>query len=225
VLDFVGNMRYTALRMRKTPLSEFVRKYPLKSYKRHETIIFQDDQPSVIHYIKSGFVKGYDIDSQGTEQLVWLGTEGDFCPLSWVFEAEPTVPYFFSALTNVEAYTVRRSDLKDFLDSNYDALREVTETLAVRLINTFHHLNAVEKARAEEKIIYSLYFLSKRFRDSHMTDGDHVTLPLTHQEIASLIGLSRETVTQELKKMKESGLVHYDKFSFQIHPDKLEALL
>ncbi|HEU4913924.1 MAG TPA: cyclic nucleotide-binding domain-containing protein [Candidatus Saccharimonadales bacterium] len=78
-----------------TRLSEFVRQYPLKSFKKNETLIFQDDQPSEIYYIKSGFVKGYDIDSQGTEQLIWLGSEGDFVPLSWVFDAEPTVPYFF----------------------------------------------------------------------------------------------------------------------------------
>lgn len=209
----------------QTTLSEFVRQYPLQSYKRHETIIFQGDQPTAIHYITSGYVKGYDIDSQGTEQLVWLGTSGDFCPLSWVFDAEPTVPYFFSALTNVEAHAVRRSDLRHFLDGNYEALREVTQTLAVRLINTFHHLNAVEKARAEEKIIYSLYFLAQRFRDAIGSTDEQVALPLTHQEIASLIGLSRETVTQELKRMKEAGLVHYDKYRFIIMPEKLQALL
>ena len=208
-----------------TTLSEFVRRYPLKSFKRNETLIFQDDQPEHVYYIKSGFVKGYDIDSQGTEQLLWLGSSGDFVPLAWVFDAEPTVPYFFTALGDVETFVIRRSELKAFLIENHGALLEVTQEIARRVVNTYHHLNAVEKAKAEEKIIYSLYFLARRFRDSHMTDGDHVSLPLTHQEIASLVGLSRETVTQELKKLKETGLIHYDKFSFQIHPDKLEALL
>jgi CRP/FNR family transcriptional regulator len=149
---------------------------------------------------------------------------GDFCPLSWVFEPEPTVPYFFSALTDVQAYAVRRSDLKAYLDNNYDALREVTQSLAVRLINTFHHLDAVGKARAEEKIIYSLYFLARRFSDAGQPP-DRVVLPLTHQDIASLIGLSRETATQELKKLKERGYIHYDKYSFVIHPEKLASML
>jgi CRP-like cAMP-binding protein len=209
----------------QTTLSDFVRQYPLKSFQRHETIIFQDDQPSTIHYIKSGFVKGYDIDSQGTEQLLWLGTSGDFFPLSWLFEAERSVPYFFSALNNVEAYAVRRSDFKAYLDDNHQALREITQSMAVRLINTFHHLNAVEKARAEEKIIYSLYFLARRFSDYAEQPMANVVLPLTHQDVASLIGLSRETVTQELKKLKEKGLVHYDKYNFTIYPEQLESMI
>jgi CRP-like cAMP-binding protein len=131
-----------------------------------------------MHYIKSGFVKGYDIDSQGTEQLIWLGASGDFFPLSMLFETEPTMPYFITALSDVETYAVRKNDIKEFLDNNHAALKEVTRSLAVRMINTFHHLNAAEKARAEEKIIYSLYFLARRFRESADHPMKEVVLPL-----------------------------------------------
>lgn len=206
-------------------LSEFVRQYPLKSFKKNETLIFQDDQPGEVYFIKSGFVKGYDIDSQGTEQLLWLGSEGDFVPLAWVFGAEPTVPYFFSALGDVEAYAIRRTDLKNFLNEHHDALAEITQQLALRLINTFHHLNAAEKAKAEEKILYSLYFLVTRFAPLAQQHTKHIALPMTHQDIAGLSGLSRETASQELKKLKDIGLVHYDKFRFTIDSEKLlEAL-
>ena len=208
-----------------TRLSEFVRQYPLKSFEKNETLIFQDDQPAEIYYVKSGFVKGYDIDSQGTEQLIWLGSEGDFVPLSWVFDAEPAVPYFFTALSNVEAYAIRRGDMRTFLDENHDALAEVTQDLAVRLINTYHHLNAAEKAKAEEKILYSLYFLAIRFASLAKQAGKQVILPVTHQDIAGLIGLSRETASQELKKLKDAGLIHYDKYRFTIDREKLEVAL
>jgi CRP-like cAMP-binding protein len=202
-----------------------MRQYPLKSFKKNETLIFQDDQPTDIFYIRSGFVKGYDIDSQGTEQLLWLGSEGDFVPLSWVFDAEPTVPYFFSALTDVEAYTVRRSQLREYLDQDHAALAEITQALASRLINTYHHLNAAEKAKAEEKIIYSLYFLATRFAALAKQAGHQINLPVTHQDIAGLIGLSRETASQELKKLKDAGLIHYDKYRFMIDREKLKEAL
>lgn len=207
-----------------TSLIEFVRQYPLKSYSRNETIIFQNDQPSAIYFIKSGFVKGYDIDSQGAEQLLWLGSASDIFPLYWIFQNRPDVPYFFSAFSDVEAYAVPGKDLRAFLQENHHALYEVTKTLAVRLINTYHHLNAVEKGRTEDKILYSLYFLSMRFgnKEDHTS---RINLPLTHQDIASLIGLSRETVTQELKKLKDRGYIYYDKNEFIIHQQKLETML
>jgi CRP/FNR family transcriptional regulator len=206
-------------------LSEFVRQYPLKSFKRNETLIFQDDQPVEIFFIKSGFVKGYDIGSQGTEQLLWLGSEGDFVPLAWVFDAEPTVPYFFSALGDVEVYAIRRKELKDFLDQHHEALAEITRQLALRLINTFHHLNAAEKPKAEDKILYSLYFLASSFAPPADSVDKRIALPMTHQDIAGLSGLSRETASQELKKLKDIGLVHYDKYRFTIDNERLlEAL-
>ncbi|HEY5668145.1 MAG TPA: Crp/Fnr family transcriptional regulator [Candidatus Saccharimonadales bacterium] len=208
-----------------TSLSEFVRQHSLKTYKRNETLIFQDDQPDIIYYIKSGFVKGYDIDSQGTEQLLWLGSAGDFVPLSWIFNTEPTVPYFFSALSAVEAYEIRRSDIQEFLKANGGALQEITQELAERLTSTYHHLNAAAKARAEEKILYSLYFLSRRFSDLARHTVRQVSLPITHKDIANLIGLSRETVSQELKKLKDAGYINYDKYQFTIHQDKLEGII
>jgi CRP/FNR family transcriptional regulator len=208
-----------------TQLSEFVRHYPLKSFKKNDILIFQDDQPTEIYFIKSGFVKGYDIDSQGTEQINWLGSEGDFVPISWIFDAEKTVPYFFTALGPVEVYAIKRTELREHLNKNHESLAEITQALAVRLINTYHHLNAAEKPKAEEKIIYSLYFLARRFDALAHEVTRKVSLPVTHQDIAGLIGLSRETASQELKKLKDAGFIHYDKYQFVIDQDKLAARL
>ncbi len=110
------------------------------------------------------------------------------------------------------------------MDEDHSALTEITQALAVRLINTYHHLNAAEKAKAEEKIIYGLYFLGKRFGSLSDTPGK-ISLPVKHHDIAGLIGLTRETASQELKKLKDAGYVHYDKYSFVIDQRKLEARL
>ncbi|HEU4913925.1 MAG TPA: helix-turn-helix domain-containing protein [Candidatus Saccharimonadales bacterium] len=115
--------------------------------------------------------------------------------------------------------------MRTFLNENHEALAEITQELAVRLINTYHHLNAAEKAKAEEKIIYSLYFLANRFASLAKQAGHQISLPVTHQDIAGLIGLSRETASQELKKLKDAGLIHYDKYRFMIDREKLQEAL
>jgi CRP/FNR family transcriptional regulator len=205
-------------------LTDFVSQYPTKSYRKNETIIFQDDQPPTLFFIKSGFVKGYDIDSQGAEQLLWLGSRGDFFPIIWAFSVTPTVEYFVSAFTDVEVYAVKRAAFSEFLDGNPPALLEVTYQMAVHLNHTYSHLNFLEKTRAEEKIVHSLCYLSARFGDVANHKGREITLPITHQDIASLIGLTRETVALELKKLKDRGYIYYDKYQFIINQEKLEAL-
>jgi CRP-like cAMP-binding protein len=206
-------------------LNDFVCLFPVKSYRKNETIIFQDDQPTTLFFIKSGFIKGYDIDSQGAEQLLWLGSRGDFFPIIWAFSITPTVEYFVSAFTDAEVYAVRRSHFTEFLDKNPAALQEVTYQMAVHLNHTYSHMNFLEKARAEDKIVHSLSYLSTRFGGVSDHKGREIALPVTHQDIASLIGLSRETVAVELKKLKDRGYIYYDKYQFVINQEKLEALL
>jgi CRP-like cAMP-binding protein len=208
-------------------LQHFVRQYPSKTFERGATILMQDAVPESLYAIKSGFVKGYDIDGQGSEQLVWLGGENDIFPLSVPFAPLTTVPYFFSAFSDVELHIVAIDEFNTFIEENRTGLLEVTQTLATRLADTFRHLNAAEKTRAEDKIIHALQFLSQRFGCAgyNAAAGREIKLPITHQDIASLLGLTRETVTVELKKLKDGGYIFYDKANFIMHEQKFQHLL
>jgi CRP-like cAMP-binding protein len=206
-------------------LTDFVSQFPVKSYRKNETIIFQDDQPATLFFIKSGFIKGYDIDSQGAEQLLWLGSPGDFFPIVWAFDITPTVGYFVNAFTDAELYAVKRTVFNDFLSKNPAALQELTHQMATHLNHIYSQLNFREKPRAEEKVANSLYYLSERFGRISQGIIKEISLPVTHQDIASLTGVSRETVTQELKKLKDRGYIYYDKYQFIVHQKKLQAML
>jgi CRP-like cAMP-binding protein len=206
-------------------LSEFVRQYPVQSFRKNETIIFQDDQPATLFYIKSGFIKGYDIDSQGTEQLLWIGSPGDFFPIIWAFSITPTVEHFVTAFTDAEVHAVRRMEFIDFLNTNSEAMRELALQMAAHLNHTYNQLSFREKPRAEEKIIHSLQYLTSRFGGLSKHTVKEIALPITHQDIASLTGVSRETVTVELKKLKDLGYIYYDKYQFIVHQKRLEGIL
>lgn len=205
----------------------FIRQFPTTQFEKGTTILLREETPDIVYGIKSGFVKGYDIDASGSEQLVWLGTKGDFFPVVWAFSLAQNAQYFFSAFSDVTVYKISREAFLNFLERNHSALFEITQRLVVRFGDATRHINATEKTKAEEKIVHTLYFLSLRF--GHLSDPNgnerEVDLPITHQDIASLLGLTRETVTTELKKLKDAGLIYYDKSRFVIYQDKLEELL
>lgn len=207
----------------------FIQKFPVVHFDKGATILLRHETPEEVYAIQSGFVKGYDIDAAGAEQLIWLGANGDFFPVVWSFSLSQNVQYFFSAFTDVVLHKINRQVFLDFLQNNQSALFEVTKRLVARLSDASRHLNAAEKTKAEDKIAHSLYFLSLRFGHINHDNGNnnerHVALPVTHQDIASLLGLTRETVTTMLKKLKDTGYIYYDKSQFVIFQDKLEALL
>jgi CRP-like cAMP-binding protein len=71
-----------------------------------------------------------------------------------------------------------------------------------------------------------LNILAKRFgKENEGGDKSEIIVPLTQQDIANLLGLTRETVATELKKLKDKGYVYYDKWQFVVHTDKLSELM
>ncbi len=207
-------------------IQSFVKKFPTTQFEKGATILLKNETPEAVYAIKSGYVKGYDIDAAGGEQLVWLGAKGDFFPVVWAFSLSQNVQYFFSAFSDVVLHKIGKQDFLDFLGADHSALFEVTKKLASRLSDVSRHLNAAEKTKAEDKLVHTLYFLSHRF--GHFNgkgDEREVLLPITHQDIGSLLGLTRETVTTGLKRLKDAGFITYDKTKFVIYQDKLEALL
>ncbi|MFA5003821.1 MAG: Crp/Fnr family transcriptional regulator [Candidatus Saccharimonadales bacterium] len=207
-------------------LIKFFRKHPTKRYMKGETIVHQGDTPPCLYAIKSGFVKAYDINSEGSEQLVWFGSQPDIFPTVFFNERllRPAT-FFYSAFSNVELHCIDAAKLKKYLRENVEGLYDMYQLTAQRYIDLMMRLGAVEKPKAADKIIYTLDFLASRYHGAVKGDDVEVSLPLTHQDIANLVGLTRETTAMELKKLKDKGYIFYDKWHFTVNRQKLEDRL
>jgi len=87
-------------------------------------------------------------------------------------------------------------------------------------------VDALQKPRAREKLMYTLSFIASRFMETTSTEKrNNITVPLTQQDLADLSGMTRATATVELKKLKDAGCIQYDKASFSIDVQILEELL
>jgi DNA-binding transcriptional regulator LsrR (DeoR family) len=52
-----------------------------------------------------------------------------------------------------------------------------------------------------------------------------VSLPLTQQDLANFMGLTRETTGIELKRLEKSGVISYNRQNYIVRTDKLNELL
>lgn len=197
-------------------LMAFILSSRKKKFAKGEMILRQGDQPSAVFYIRKGYIKAYDIASDGSEQLVWLAKSGDMVPVESMFSDDNVVPYFYAAFTNVETNVVDKALLLEKLRNNNEALMVSVEALVDRYRHIMSHLNAAQKPRARDKIVHLLYFISMRFSHKEYEGVGRVEVPLTHQDFANLVGLARETTTLELRKLKQEGIVDYDKNNFYI---------
>jgi CRP-like cAMP-binding protein len=87
-------------------------------------------------------------------------------------------------------------------------------------------INGLEQSKARNKLIYTLYFLCQRYGKS-TEDSLRVEIPieLTHQNIASLVGLTRETTAMEMSKLKKEGVISYKKQRYTTNIDQLLSIM
>jgi CRP/FNR family transcriptional regulator, cyclic AMP receptor protein len=194
-------------------------------FKKRSILLYQGEAPRMAYVLKSGVVKVYTINNAGEEQIVAFHAKNDIFPSSWIFGKSATTLYYFEALTDCEVLTMPREELHKHLTSNPEQMAAALDYFVTNYTGMMMRVTALEQSRAREKIMFTLYYLL--FRYGRPTKGGRyvIELGLTHSIIASLVGLTRETTTTELSKLKRQKVLDYNLHSYTVHKEKLERIL
>lgn len=202
---------------------EFLQSYPVRSFVKGESILEQGDEPACAYIIKSGFVKTFEISSSGESLPLSFDHQYEILPMAWVFSHTKSAPYFYEAFTDCELWCVPREDFVRFLKSNASSQFHIFDFFVKRYLLTMQmKMLSLEQAKASDKILYLLKFLTMRFGGDKTKGIVELDLPLTQQDIASSVGLTRETTSTELKRLGKRGIVSYDKQHYSVNLEKLE---
>ena len=204
----------------------FLRSYPLRQYRKGDVIIFQGEAPRCAYVIESGVVKAYNLTLAGDEKPVAFYREGDFFPSAWVFNQIESATFFYEAFSkSVSLRAIDKEELIKYLKGNSESLYLALTRQASEELSQSMHINALQQSRASDKIIYILHFLAISSGQRPNDQKLKLAIKLTHQDLANLTGLTRETTAVELNKLKKQGLINYGPGQpYSIYLDKLAAL-
>lgn len=172
------------------------------SVKAGETLVDEGETAHHLFNITSGSVRIYKLLPDGRRQIMGFLFAGDFIGLA------AGADYAFSAEA-IEDATLCRFRKREYLA----LVRECPELEASLLARATHELAAAQnqmlllgRKTARERI--ASFLLDLPGRDPIRPSLDHhVRLPMTRMEIADYLGLTIETVSRELTKLKTSGLI------------------
>lgn len=176
------------------------------------------------YVIKTGTVKVYTINNAGEEQIVTFHGEGDMFPSPWIFGRTSTTTYYYETFASCELLTVPRETLLEYMYKP-ELVRETTDYFITNYTGMLVRVTALEQSRAREKILFTLYYLLYRYGKQKKPGVFTIDLPLTHSAIASLVGLTRETTTTELNRLKKQKVVEYQRHTYIVDKQRLERLL
>jgi CRP-like cAMP-binding protein len=156
--------------------------------------LYEDD----VWIVYRGFVQIQTLDYSGDESI--LGLLGPMMAFSRAFTDLDS--HDVSALTNVD---LLRLSWKDIQQSPALAV-EMNQLLIRRLEQMEILLTLVNKKLVKERLLSFLVFLAREF-GKESPEGIRIDIRLTHQQIASIVGTTRVTVTRLLGGFKKASLV------------------
>src|SRR5665647_938297 len=128
---------------------EFLSKYPTRTFKKGEIIIFQGEAPRSAYVVKSGTVKAYNLSVNGDEKPVAFYTNYSTFPGSWVYSKMPSAIYYYEAFTpEVSLHVVNREDYVTFVRSDPEVLYSELQRYVTDQLGKSMRLNALQHSRA-----------------------------------------------------------------------------
>ncbi len=203
-----------------TELSPLIDQSRKRNFSAGSTVLYMGEAPQNAYVVAYGVIRVFSISDQGEEQIVMHHTAGEFFPSTWIFGKSPGTLFFYEAVNDCELAYVPREELIRFMLANPERTSALLDYFTTNFTASLIHVNALEQHRARDKLLYILYYLSKRHGE---LKGDIVTIPfgLTHQNLASMVGVTRETTATEMSTLKKQGILTYNNQSYMIHIDKL----
>lgn len=206
-------------------IKSFFEQYPIKRFDKGELILVQGEVPPCVYSVKKGVIKTYNLTSQGEEKPISFDVESEMFPVAWAFGKAKYAQYYYEAFTDCELYCVPPSDYTRYLQTQPKELYEAFDGLLSHNISNQMRINALEQSKAAAKVLYTIHFLCLRFGTEVKEDTVRVNLPLTQQDLANFMGLTRETTGIELKKLQRQGVLTYKNQNYIVKTDKLDELL
>ena len=195
-----------------------------RTYGRHEFIVREGDPGSTFFILVKGSVSVCRIMQDGREMILAILKEGDFFGEMAMFDSSLRSASI-KTLTEVEVGAIRHADFLVMLDRN----PRIGRSLAIALSERLRAANALIAATTSQdiraRLAALLMNLGEQFGEN-VESGTRISLRLTNQEMANMIGTTRETVNRTLNRFWDEKLIDMrTPHVVIVEADKLRALV
>ena len=152
--------------------------------------------------ILRGVVKLSKMMSDGRQQIVGLQFAPDFLGRPFLRESNVTA----EAATETELCSFPRRVIDRFVEEAPDFERKLHDQSLKELDEARDWMLTLGRKSAQEKVASFLYLIATHINPG---DGDQSTfdLPLSRADIADFLGLTIETVSRQMTKLRKEGII------------------
>ncbi len=190
-------------------------------YHARADLFLEGDEAAHVLEVVEGVICAYRLLPDGHRHVVSFYFPGDLIGYCCVgihsFSAQ--------ALTPVRVRRIPRHSVDRMVDLKPEVARRLLKLAANELNATRNHLLCLASKSAEAKMASFLVALSRR-NAAAGEDATRVHLPMTRVDIGDYLGLTIETVSRTLSKLKRAGIISLPRTSVVLirQPQELTAI-
>lgn len=185
----------------KGPLEELEKVKYASAYPQGAMLFVEGQAPRGVYIVCSGRVKLSTTSREGKTLILRIAQAGEVLGLHATVSGRP-YELTGETLQPCQLAFVRRDDFLRFLQHHGDACLNAAQHLSQNCQNAYEMIRSLGLSHSVGEKLARL--LLEWASDGEATkDGIRIKVSLTHEEIAQLIGTSRETVTRVLSEFRE----------------------
>jgi len=178
-----------------------------KNVRRGETVIWEGDDAPIVANVIDGMLKLTTATGDGREMIVGITYPSDF--IGRPFGASSTNSV--TALTDAQLCVFTRSSFDGFAKQHPGLEHELLERTLGELDRARNWMLLLGRKSAAERVASFLIEMSKRLGGSAcevpVGPADRFELPLSRQQTADILGLTIETVSRQLGRLRDAGVI------------------
>lgn len=173
-----------------------------RTYHKNSTIVEEGLSGDYMYIIAEGRVKVTKASEDGREKIMDFLEAGDFFGEMSLLDQAPRSASV-KTLEPARLMALSRRDFLELLRRSPDLALAVIQVLTQRLRDADDQASSMSFQKVKERTRGLFERIARA--DEEADDPRRMTPSLTHQQIADMIGTSRETVTRAVKQLKEDG--------------------
>ncbi|WP_295138955.1 Crp/Fnr family transcriptional regulator [uncultured Reyranella sp.] len=176
----------------------------IRHWKRHETLFRAGDPIGAFFKIRKGIVAVAHTLDDGRRQITALRAPGDCVGY---LDRDGRYAFEGQALTDVEACAFDRRKFDAYVAQHPDLAAALVEALSSALKQSGMLSLVLGQLRSTERVAHFLAEISALYAERHVSFAQPLTLHMGRNEIADYLGLTIETVSRSIGKLKSRNII------------------
>lgn len=182
-------------------LTSVARVAMMRRVPRSQAVVCAGDRPDYVYFVLTGNLKVVISDEDGREVILSMLGQGDLFGEMGMFEEQPRSASVVAVMP-ADLILIAKNDFRTIMSDNFDIAWRIMSNLADRLRNADRKIESLALLDVYGRVARLLIEMSEQVDGQTM-----VVRKISKQDIAKMIGASREMVSRVMKDLGQQGLI------------------